>query len=322
MVNTAKDCDVPPTRVTELKFAKDQGLCTTLSYVAFTDHKKMIGDAMPIQNTAFDASRLFADPIFLERLLLAPCCCLSGQWTCDWRCTANPENTVLTTAEVTDLIAGVGLKAYDQGNRTTLNLSPFTDNNRVWSWRIWLPRVSRIWQWTWVIASAWRSGATFTSATTWAPTRFWINTYKSALVRPQTRWSRILVVPTTTSQSRRTGTRRWYRGPKSAWIYTVICWSKHCDNAETRPHHDPNKKTKKYKWFTWRRIVSSTASGREWRTHSTSTVMCSWRTWTSDSLSRVCSPFQMPHPVRHCVRTTCHSTGIDQTTCLSRLFTI
>ena len=31
---------------------------------------------------------------------------------------------MLTTAEVTDLIAGVGVKAYDQGNRTTFNLSP------------------------------------------------------------------------------------------------------------------------------------------------------------------------------------------------------
>jgi len=48
--------------VTELKFALDQGFCTTLSYVAFTDSESMIGDAMRIQNTAFDASRLFADP--------------------------------------------------------------------------------------------------------------------------------------------------------------------------------------------------------------------------------------------------------------------
>ena len=38
------------------------GFCTTLSYVAFTDSESMIGDAMRIQNTAFDASRLFADP--------------------------------------------------------------------------------------------------------------------------------------------------------------------------------------------------------------------------------------------------------------------
>ena len=63
MINTAKDCDVPPTRTTELKFAKDQGFCTTLSYVAFTDHESMIGDAMPIQSTDFDARRLFADPV-------------------------------------------------------------------------------------------------------------------------------------------------------------------------------------------------------------------------------------------------------------------
>ena len=48
--------------MTELKFAKDLGFCTTLSYVAFTDSESMIADAMRIQNTAFDASRMFADP--------------------------------------------------------------------------------------------------------------------------------------------------------------------------------------------------------------------------------------------------------------------
>ena len=37
--------------------------CTTIRYVALTDHESMIGDAMPIQNTAFDG-RLFADPVF------------------------------------------------------------------------------------------------------------------------------------------------------------------------------------------------------------------------------------------------------------------
>ena len=47
----SKDCDVPPTRLTELKFAKDQGFCTTLCYVVFTDGKNKIGDAMRIQNT-------------------------------------------------------------------------------------------------------------------------------------------------------------------------------------------------------------------------------------------------------------------------------
>ena len=63
-VQHSKDCDVPTTRVTELKLAKDQGFCTTLSYVAFTDHESMIGDAMPNQNTAFDARRLFTDQVF------------------------------------------------------------------------------------------------------------------------------------------------------------------------------------------------------------------------------------------------------------------
>ena len=47
--------------MTELKVAKDQGFCTTLSHVAFTDSDSMIGDAMRIQNTALDTSRLFAD---------------------------------------------------------------------------------------------------------------------------------------------------------------------------------------------------------------------------------------------------------------------
>ena len=63
------------TRETELKYAKDQGFCTTLRYVVFTDGKNKIGDAMRIQNTALDASRLFVDPVFSERLLLALCCC-------------------------------------------------------------------------------------------------------------------------------------------------------------------------------------------------------------------------------------------------------
>ena len=52
------------TRDTELKNAKDQGFCTTLRYVVFTDGKNKIGDAMRIQNTALDASRLFVDPGF------------------------------------------------------------------------------------------------------------------------------------------------------------------------------------------------------------------------------------------------------------------
>ena len=51
------------------------GFCTTLRYVVFTDGKNKIGDAMRIQNTALDASRLFVDPVFSERLLLALCCC-------------------------------------------------------------------------------------------------------------------------------------------------------------------------------------------------------------------------------------------------------
>ena len=60
----------------------------------------------------------------MERLLLAPCCFCYGQRTSDWGRTANPEYTVLTSAEVTDLIAGVEIITNDQGNRTTLSLPP------------------------------------------------------------------------------------------------------------------------------------------------------------------------------------------------------
>ena len=49
-------------RVTELKFAKDQGLCTTLIYVAFTDSECLIGDVVCYpQNTTFDACCVLAD---------------------------------------------------------------------------------------------------------------------------------------------------------------------------------------------------------------------------------------------------------------------
>ena len=37
--------------VMESKFAKEQGLCTTLSYDAFTDIESMIGDAVRLQCT-------------------------------------------------------------------------------------------------------------------------------------------------------------------------------------------------------------------------------------------------------------------------------
>ena len=60
-----------------VEVCEGQGFCTTLRYVVFTDGKNNIGDAMRIQNTALDASRLFVDPVFSERLLLALCCCFS-----------------------------------------------------------------------------------------------------------------------------------------------------------------------------------------------------------------------------------------------------
>jgi len=60
----------------------------------------------------------------MECLLLAPCCCVHGQRTFYWGRTANLVYTVLTSAKGTDLIAGVEIVANDQGNRTTLSLSP------------------------------------------------------------------------------------------------------------------------------------------------------------------------------------------------------
>ena len=104
------------TRETELKYAKDQGFCTTLRYVVFTDGKNNIRDAMWIQNTALDASRRFVDPVFSERLLLALCCCFSRasnangdalriQSTTCWR-----QPKLLTYCRSWNT-------AYDQGNR-------------------------------------------------------------------------------------------------------------------------------------------------------------------------------------------------------------
>ena len=57
----------------ELKFAKDQGLCTTLCYVAFTDSESLIGDAKRIQLrvAAFTGSEhLIGDALQIQRI---PC---------------------------------------------------------------------------------------------------------------------------------------------------------------------------------------------------------------------------------------------------------
>ena len=92
------------TRETELKYAKDQGFCTTLRYVVFTDGKNNIGDAMRIQNTALDASRLFVDPGFFGAFAARSVLLLFPGIEREWGRTANPEYNVLTTAEVTDLM--------------------------------------------------------------------------------------------------------------------------------------------------------------------------------------------------------------------------
>ena len=88
----------------------------------------MIGDAMPIQNTAFDASRLFADPVSWSVCCSLRTSCLLRATNATWRCTVNPENTVLTSAEVTEVEVGVVTTVDDQGNRMTLSLSP----SRTW----------------------------------------------------------------------------------------------------------------------------------------------------------------------------------------------
>ena len=42
----------------------NQGLCTTLGYVAFTEFESMIGDAMRIQNTVFDVNFVASEVVF------------------------------------------------------------------------------------------------------------------------------------------------------------------------------------------------------------------------------------------------------------------
>ena len=42
----------------------NQGLCTTLGYVAFTEYGSMIGDAMRIQNTVFDVNFVASEVVF------------------------------------------------------------------------------------------------------------------------------------------------------------------------------------------------------------------------------------------------------------------
>ena len=58
-------------------------------------------------------------------------CRLYGQRTTDWGRTANPENTVLTSAEVTDLIAGVEIIANDKGKSYDFELCRFHGSERL-----------------------------------------------------------------------------------------------------------------------------------------------------------------------------------------------
>ena len=72
------------------------GLCTVLCYAVFMDLEDKIGDAVCIQNTA-----LMPDTGSLTRFFLIS---LRGRISPSWRCTANPEDTVLMTSEVIDLM--------------------------------------------------------------------------------------------------------------------------------------------------------------------------------------------------------------------------
>ena len=105
----------------EMKYAKDQGLCTTLCYVAFTDDDSMIGDAIRIQRTP----RSMAAACSLTRtwsMAPAPRSRVTGSEHLGTH--SESRDTVWTPSEVTDLIAGGETMRITRGNRTTLYLSP------------------------------------------------------------------------------------------------------------------------------------------------------------------------------------------------------
>ena len=105
----------------ELKFAEDQVLCTTLSYDAFTDGESMIGDAIRIQST----TRSMPAACSLTRTWSkapAPRSRVTGSGHLGTH--SESRDTVLTPAEVTDTIMELENTANNQGNRTTLYLSP------------------------------------------------------------------------------------------------------------------------------------------------------------------------------------------------------
>ena len=54
----------------------------------------MIGDAMPIQNIAFDASRLFADPVSWSVCCSLRTSCLLRATNVNGDALVNPENTL------------------------------------------------------------------------------------------------------------------------------------------------------------------------------------------------------------------------------------
>ena len=77
------------------------GLCTTLSHVVFTDSESLIGDVVCYaQNTAFDASRMFADPDD-GASALAPChAAFTGSERVIGDALRIPENTVFDASRI------------------------------------------------------------------------------------------------------------------------------------------------------------------------------------------------------------------------------
>ena len=71
-------------------------MCTTLRYAVFTDFEDKIDDAECVQNTApMQDTRSLTRFFYMSSY---------GQRTSSWGHTANHENTVSTSAEVTDLM--------------------------------------------------------------------------------------------------------------------------------------------------------------------------------------------------------------------------
>ena len=167
MINTAKDCDVPPTRGTlhDSELRRFHGPQES-DWWRNANLEHRIRCQSPVRWPSFFGASAARSVLLSFRAMNV---WLEMHWeSIEYRVDDSRSYWSDCRSWFTSIWPG---KSYD------FKFVAFTDTNRVWSGRIsWLPRVSRIWQWTWVIASAWRSGATFTSSTSWAPKRFWIKT--------------------------------------------------------------------------------------------------------------------------------------------------